>query len=120
MPSVHGVDRLCRQMSFTGVEENIHLKLRFFWTFWSIDALLCTIVFIFFIIGLVDGSISSFNIGIWIAIWATLSMIIAGSLLLKAGGYVGFGTLLLSILAIPGILCGLFLFLFIVTDTRWN
>ena len=88
--------------------------------FLGIDALICTIVVVFFLLGLANGSVSSFNIGLWIAILAVLAVIIAGSLWLKAAGYPGFGTILLLVLAIPGILYGLFIFLVAVTKTPWN
>jgi len=96
------------------------LTLQFFWTFCGIDVLICTIVLAFFVVGLAEGSVSSFNIGTWIVIWASLTAIIAGSLGLKAAEYPVIGTVLLLILAVPGILYGLFLFLIIVTDTQWN
>ena len=95
------------------------MKLRFFWISWSIDAVISTIAFVFFIIGLEDGSVSSFNIGIWLIIFVVLTAIIAGSLWLKKIGYLLLGTMLLLILAIPGILSGLFLFLFVVSGTKW-
>ena len=107
-------------MNLSVIKEDILLKLRLFWTFWGIDALICTIVFVFFLIGLADGSVSFFNIGIWIAILITLIIIISGSLWLKVVGYPVFGTILLLVLAVPGILYGLFIFLTIVTETRWN
>jgi hypothetical protein len=112
------LNRPCRRLDLRVIEEDILLKLWFFWTFWGIDALICIIVF--FLLGLADGSVSSFNIGIWIAIGAALTVIIVGSLWLKVVGYPVFGTMLLLVLAIPGILYGLFLFLTIVTKTQWN
>ncbi len=96
------------------------MKLWFFWIFWGIDALISTIVAIFFLLGLSNGSVSSFNSGIWIAIWAGLAVIIVGSLWLKAVGYPVLGTILLLVLSIPGILYGLFILLIIVTKPRWN
>ena len=96
------------------------MKLWLFWVFWGIDAAICTIVAIFFLLGLANGSVSSFNIVLWIAIWATLAVVIAGSLWLKAAGRPVLGTLLLLVLAIPGLLYGLFLLLFVVTKTSWN
>ena len=96
------------------------MKLWFFWIFWGIDALICTIVFVFFQLGLADGSASSFNFGIWIAIWGALTVIIAGSLWLKTVGHPVLGTLLLLVLAVPGILYGLFIIVMIVTQTQWK
>ncbi len=95
------------------------MKLRLFWVFFGIDVLICIIVVGFFFIGLIDGSVSSFNFGIWITIWAALAVIVAGSLWLKMLGYPVFGTILLLVLAVPGLICGLILFLTIVTNTSW-
>ena len=87
---------------------------------WGIDALICGIIVVFFFLGMVNGSVSSFNIGIWIPILAALVVILGGSLWLKKLGYPVLGTILLLVLAIPGLLYGLFIFLTIVTKTSWN
>ena len=96
------------------------LKLWLFWIFWGIDALICTIAVVFFLLGLTNGTVSSFNIGVWIAILAALAVIIGGSLWLKEVGYPVFGTVLLLVLAIPGILYGVFILLVVVTKPSWN
>jgi hypothetical protein len=96
------------------------MKLQLFWVFWCIDALIGIIVVGFFFLGLIDGSVSSFNIGIWIIILAVLAIIIPGSLWLKMLGYPVFGMILLLVLAVPGLLHGLIMFLAFVTNTSWN
>jgi len=96
------------------------MKLRLFWIFLSIDALICAIVIGSFFWGLIDGSVSSFNMGIWIIIFVVLATIITGSLLLKKHGQLVLGTILLLVLAVPGLLSGLFLFLFVVSGSSWN
>ncbi len=100
--------------------EGILLKLWFFWIFFGVDALIAVIVVVFFFLGLADGSASSFNSGIWAAILAALAVILAGSYWLKVIGSPVFGTMLLLVLGIPGVLYGLFLFLAVVTKARWN
>jgi len=96
------------------------MKLNLFKIFLSIDALICAIAIIFFFIGLIDGSVSSFNIGIWIVIFVVLAAIVFGSLGLKKIGHPVLGIILLSVLAIPGLISGLFLFLFVVSGSSWN
>ncbi len=96
------------------------MKVWLFWIFGGIDVLICIIVAVFFFLGLVDGTVSSFNIRIWITILAALAFIIAGSFWLKMLGYPGFGTMLLLVLAIPGLLYGLFILLVVITKTSWN
>jgi hypothetical protein len=100
--------------------EDLLVKSWLFWIVGGTDAFICTIIVVFFVLGLVNGSVSSFNIGIWIAILAALTVIMGGSLWLKMHGYPVFGTILLLVLAIPGFLYGLFLLLTIVTKTSWN
>jgi hypothetical protein len=95
------------------------VKLWLFWLFWGVDALICAIAVLFFLLGLANGSVSSFNIGIWIAIWAALAVILGGSLWLKTAGRPVLGTLLLLVLALPSLLYGLIILLFAVTKTKW-
>jgi hypothetical protein len=99
------------------VEEEMRLK---FWVTWAIDALISAIAFFFFLVGLVDGSVSSFNIGIWIALLAALVVVLAGSLWLKAVGRPGLGTMLLLVLAVPCVLYALFLLVVIISGSQWN
>ena len=96
------------------------MKPWLFWTCWGIDALIGAIAVIFFLIGLADGSVSSFNIGIWMVMLAVLAVILGGSLWLKEAAHPVLAMLLLLVLAIPGVLSGLFLFLLLVTNARWN
>jgi hypothetical protein len=96
------------------------LKAWLFWTLWGIDALIGAIAVVFFLLGLEQGTISSFNVGIWIAIFASLAIIIGGSLGLKEAGRPVLGAILLLALAIPGILSGVVLLLVTVSNTSWN
>lgn len=95
------------------------MRLRF-WITWAIDALTIAVALFFFLVGLADGSVSSFNIGIWSALLAALAVVIAGSLWLKAIGRPGLGTVLLLALAIPAVLYALFLLLVILSEAQWN
>jgi len=95
------------------------MRLRF-WVAWAIDALTSAIILFFFFWGLADGSVSSFNILIWIAILATLSAVLAGSLLLKATGSPGLGMILILVLAVPAVLYALFLLVIIISGSQWN
>jgi hypothetical protein len=86
---------------------------------WIIDALASAIVLIFFFVGLVDGSVSSFNMDIWIGILALLAVVLVGSLKLKAMGHPALSKLLLLIIAIPAGIYLLFLLLFISSGEKW-
>jgi hypothetical protein len=91
-----------------------------FWFLWGIDAVIATVVLCFFFVGLADGSVSMFNIGLWIAILAPLSAVVGGSLWLRSAGRKGPATIVLLILAVPGILFALFFIVLLVTNPRWN
>jgi hypothetical protein len=78
------------------------------------------IALFFFLAGLADGSVSSFNMGIWIALLAALAVLLLGSLWLKAIGRPGLGTMLLLVLAVPTALYALFLLVAITSGSKWN
>lgn len=74
----------------------------------------------FFVIGLADGSVSSSNIGLWLALLAVLSVVFAAARALRARGRTGRAIAVLSVVAVPGLLGGLFVLLILVTQPRWN
>lgn len=94
--------------------------MTFFWFLWGFDALIALVVLYFFFIGLTDGSVSSFNMGIWLILLLALAAVMGGSLLLKSYGHLGLAKGVLAILAIPGFLYLLFLLLMLITKPRWN
>ena len=93
---------------------------RVFWFLWYFDALVAAVVVFFFLWGLSDGSVSSFNITLWLGLLAVVGAVIGGSLALdKADNRVlSFG--LLMVLALPGVAFGLFFALILVLQPRWN
>jgi len=91
-----------------------------FWLLWAIDAVIAAVALFFFLTGLADGSVSSFNMGLWTIILAALAAVVGGSLWIKSTGRTGLAMLLLLILAVPGILFALFLLVVIVSEPRWN
>lgn len=90
-----------------------------FWVPWYIDATISAIVVIFFFVGLADGSVSSFNITIWIIAMAALAVLLPGTLWLKKIGRPGLGTFLLLILAIPAIISALLLITFALSGEKF-
>jgi hypothetical protein len=91
-----------------------------FWFPWAIDVVIAIIVLYFFLVGLADGSVSSFNIGLWLFILLGLGSILGGSLWLKTAGHPILAMVLLLILAIPGLLYGLFVLALVIAAPRWN
>lgn len=94
--------------------------MTFFWILWGIDAVLSLVVLYFFFVGLADGSVSSYNMGLWLMILIGIGAIMLGSLWLKSNQYLIVAKIVLSILALPGVLYGLFMLIIILTKPRWN
>jgi uncharacterized membrane protein YhaH (DUF805 family) len=91
-----------------------------FWVPWGMAAVVTMVAVYFFFVGLADGSVSSFNAGLWALILLVTIGVTAGSLILKKRGRPGLGSLLALVLAFPGLLAGLFLLLILITQPRWN
>jgi hypothetical protein len=91
-----------------------------FWIPWAIDALATMVLLYFFVAGLIDSSVSSRNIGLWLLIFLGLAGIMGGSLLLKSTDRPGLATALLLIPAVPGVVSLLLLVIAFISGTRWN
>ncbi len=74
----------------------------------------------FFCLGLVDGSVSAFNIGLWLGLLAGVTVVLWGGRTLRANGYTVTAVLLLGIIAVPGLLYALFIVLLLFSGTNWN
>ena len=93
---------------------------RGFWILWGFDALIAAVFLFFFFWGLADGSVSSFNIVLWLGILAALAGVLAGSRALRAKGHEGPALGLVLILAIPAMLGVLFFLAVLILQPRWN
>jgi hypothetical protein len=91
-----------------------------FWLPWGIAAAVTIVAVYYFFAGLVSGSVSSFNMGLWIAILLGTTGITACSLILKKAGRPGWGAVLALVLALPGLVAVLFLLLMVVTQPSWT
>lgn len=94
--------------------------MTFFRILWAFDAVIALVVLYFFFEGLADGTVSSFNAGLWFLILAGLAVVLGGSLLLKSHQHLWLAKGLLWVLAIPGLLFGLFTLIMIIAKPRWN
>ena len=92
----------------------------FFRLLLAIDAVAALVIVYFFLIGLADGSVSSFNMQLWLGILTAIAAILGGGLLLKAKGQRIAANLVLLILAAPAALYGFFILSIIVLQPRWN
>ncbi len=91
-----------------------------FWVLWGIDVIVAAIFIYFFVIGLIDGSVSSFNLGLWQVIMTALVALLLGSYTLRACGKVLIASVLLGILAVPGVLAAILSLMVIISPPNWN
>ena len=88
--------------------------MKTFWTFFSVDTLVFLVLFYFFLAGLGDGTVSSFNIAIWLPLICISAAVLWGGLHLKMIGRPGAAKVLLALLAVPGFLLGGWMLLLVV------
>jgi hypothetical protein len=86
----------------------------------GVDALAALIVVYFFFIGIADGSVSSFNIVLWLVILAAVAAVIGGGWTLNSKGQRAAANTVLAILAIPALLYGLFILAIVITQPNWQ
>jgi len=89
-------------------------RMKLFWTCFAVDSLVFLVLFYFFLIGLSDGTVSSFNIALWLPLVGVPGAVLWGGLRLKAVGRPGAAKGLLALLAVPGVLVGTWLLLIVV------
>ena len=88
--------------------------MTFFRILVAIDALAAAILVFFFVEGLRDGSVSSYNGLLWLGLLAFPALVIGGGFLLRGKGRIGFANALLMLLAVPTLLYGGFVLLVLV------
>jgi len=94
--------------------------MKFFWTVWVIDALASLVLLFFFFMGLMDGSVSSYNGLEWILILAAVGAVLAGSIYFFRNGKKSIAYLLVCLLAVPALLLGIFLLFLVFADIHWQ
>jgi hypothetical protein len=92
----------------------------FFAIIFGIDAVVASIALYFFAIGLGDGSVSSFNMLLWMEILGSVTAVLVGGLLLKSRGHPRWANAVLMILALPAFGYALFFLVLIISHPRWN
>jgi len=94
--------------------------MKTFWVFLAIDVIALLIAAYFFFVGIGDGSVSSFNITLWLVVLAGIIAILGLGYLLRTQGKTGMANGVLAILAVPAILAGLFVLSILIAQPRWN
>lgn len=92
----------------------------FFRVLFVLDLLIAGIVVFFFFWGLTDGSVSSFNMGLWMTVLVVLAAVLGVGYALRSAGRTALANLVLLALAVPGALYGLFILLVVFSGARWN
>lgn len=90
-----------------------------FWIPWGIGAVVAAVAVFFFLSGLVSGSVSSFNAGIWAVILAVVAVVLAGSLWLRSVGRPGCGLALVMVLVVPAVLSVIILLITVCSGSPW-
>jgi len=92
-----------------------------FWVLWGIAALGGVVAVGFFLLGLNDGSVSSFNLTIWLALLGGITAVLLGSLWLRSHQLLRQAYGVLLIVALPVLLAVIFfLGVLILRPKRWN
>jgi hypothetical protein len=92
----------------------------FFRIVWSIAVIVALVGVAFFFIGIADGTVSTFNIVLWVGVLAGLTVVVFGSRALASKGHVPAACVLSGALALPGLLYALFLIVAVTNGVRWN
>ena len=89
-----------------------------FWLPWGVDVVVALVFVYFFFVGLGDGSVSSFNIVLWLLILCVSAAVVGGSLALRASGRTVLAIALVTIIAVPSVLIGLFFLALLATPAH--
>ncbi|SFV28009.1 hypothetical protein [Hyphomicrobium facile] len=91
-----------------------------FRTFLAVDIAALVLALYFFVVGIADGSVSSFNILLWLGVLGGISAIIAVGYTLKTNERRGPANAVLAVLALPAIAAALFVVTLLIAQPRWN
>jgi hypothetical protein len=87
---------------------------------WIVDLLVAAVVVGFFVWGLADGSVSSFNIMLWLGLLGLVGAVVVGGRALQRAGHTVAATFVLLVLALPGLGFAFFLLMVVILQPRWN
>ncbi|WP_045836820.1 hypothetical protein [Hyphomicrobium sp. 99] len=91
-----------------------------FRVFLMIDIAALFLALYFFLVGIADGSVSSFNILLWLSLLGGICAIIAVGYSLKTKERRAAANTVLAVLALPSIAAALFVVTLLIAQPRWN
>lgn len=91
-----------------------------FRTFLVVDIAALFLALYFFLAGVADGSVSSFNILLWLSVLGGISAVIAVGYGLMTKDRRGPANAVLAVLALPSIAAALFVITLLIAQPRWN
>jgi hypothetical protein len=99
--------------------DNLRLTLAYR-TAMGISVAVAAVAVTFFLIGIADGSVSSFNIGIWTLLLAGIAVVLWAGAYLRGRQSTGLAIAVLCVTAVPGVVGALFILLVLILQPRWN
>ncbi len=86
----------------------------------AVDAIALSIAVYFFAEGIGDGTVSSFNIVLWLGVLGALIATILAGRYLRMRGQILAANAVLAIVGVPAILAGVFVLSLLIAQPRWN
>ena len=87
---------------------------------WGLDAVTTLIVLYFFVVGIGDNTINSWNAGIWMLLLGIIAVVMLGSIWLRTHHYNIPANLLLLVMLIPALLFLAYILIASLGGGRWN
>lgn len=91
-----------------------------FWWLLGFSCLISLTLLYFFFTGLLDGTVSTYNMGIWTILVILAILIPSLGYRLHSSGNLRAANILLGIIAVPAVLYLLFFLLLIILQPKWN
>lgn len=88
--------------------------------FFAVDIAAILIAFYFFFAGISDGSVSSYNIALWLALLSGMVAVLAIAYSFRTRGRIAAGAAVLALPAVPANLGGLFFLSILIAQPNWH
>ncbi len=89
-------------------------------TLFGIGWLTLGVILAFFLAGLADGSIRAWNMPHWAGLIALPSLMLWAATTLSAKGRIGAAMALLGVMAVPALVVGTVILIFIINPPHWH